>query len=51
MVAYRLARAGYWSGDPERVLKARVDLVLEAVEYENFMNDYSETEYEINKEG
>jgi hypothetical protein len=42
MIALRLAKEGYWGGDPERVLNGRVDLVLEAAEYEVFINKYIE---------
>lgn len=50
MVALRLAKAGYAGGDPERVLKMRADLVLAALQYESFINDYERAYVEINRE-
>jgi hypothetical protein len=49
MFALSLAKAGYYSGDPEKVLQARVDIVLSLMQYESFRNDYQEVEYFINK--
>lgn len=49
MLALRLAKVGYFGGDPERVLNGRVDLVLEALEYERFQGEYEDVYYEINK--
>jgi hypothetical protein len=44
----KLARAGYWGGSPELVLSGRVDLVLDAAAYENFLGEYEAVEYEMN---
>jgi hypothetical protein len=49
MFALSLAKAGYYGGDPEKVLQARVDIVLSLMQYESFRNDYQEVEYFINK--
>ena len=49
MVALRLARQGYYGGDPERVLKAPSDMVLAAAEYEGFLHDYEIAYYDLNK--
>ena len=51
MVALRLAKAGYAGGDPERVLKMRADVVLAAMQYEAFLNEYERTYVDINREG
>ena len=51
MIALRLAKSGYWGGDPERVLSARVDLVIDAMYYERMTAEYEAAEYELNKEG
>lgn len=48
-MALRLAHEGYYGGDPDKVLSARVDHVLAAIEYEKFRSDYQEIEYELNK--
>lgn len=50
VVALRVAKAGYYGGDPERVLAARVDLVIAALEYEVFTSDYEREYIRINKE-
>ena len=49
MVALKLARQGYYGGDPERVLKAPTDMVLAAAEYEGFLADYEMAYYELNR--
>jgi hypothetical protein len=51
LIALRLAKAGYFCGDPAWVLDARVDHVLAAFEYENFQADYELVSYELNKGG
>lgn len=43
-VAIRLARRGYYGGDPEAVLNAPVDVVQNLIGYENFEVEY-EAEY------
>ena len=48
-MALRLARAGYYGGDPGRVKAAPVGDVLNALAYEGFADLYSEVEYELNK--
>ena len=40
-IALRLAKAGYYGGDPSKVLKAPIDIVLRTVEYEAFENNYN----------
>ena len=47
-IAVRLAKAGYYGGDPEQVLNARTDLVLHAYNYENFARDLDATFTELN---
>ena len=48
-VALRIAKAGYYSGDPQKVLEARVDYVLSILEYESFNSDYERVYTELNK--
>lgn len=45
-----LARAGWWGGDPGRVLRAPAHEVLTAAQYEVFSHDYESTMIEMNKE-
>ena len=48
-IALRLAKAGWWQGDPGKVLNAPVDDVLGALQYDNFLNDYERMTFELNK--
>lgn len=48
-VALRLAKGGYWQGDPGLVLKAPSDLVLAALQYENFVSDFERATIDLNK--
>lgn len=48
MVALRLAKSGYFSGDPEKVFLGRVDLVLQALDYEIFNSDFENEYIKIN---
>jgi hypothetical protein len=48
-VALKLAKAGYWNGDPEQVLRAPLDMVLSAAEYEGFCSDYEVAFLEMSK--
>lgn len=49
-IALRLAKAGWWQGDPGRTLKAPADEVMAAIQYENFLSEYEQVSLEINKE-
>ena len=49
MTCLRLAKAGYWGGDPEKVASARVDYVLDALAYNGFLNELEEVARELNK--
>jgi hypothetical protein len=50
VVALRLASAGWWEGNPEKVMQAPADLVMGAMQYEAFRADYEKAYIEINKE-
>lgn len=49
LIAFRLAKAGYFGGNPELAMQARVDVVIGLFEYEKFLNDYEEAFRELNK--
>lgn len=49
LVALKLSKAGYYGGDIQGVLDARVDHVFSAFDYEVFLHDYEIAEYELNK--
>lgn len=49
MSALMIAKAGYYGGDPEKVLSARVDLVCAVLGYEKFRGDYEIADCELNK--
>ena len=44
-----LAKAGYFSGNPEVIYNSPVDLVFKTYQYEMFMRDFENTYHEINK--
>ena len=47
----KIAKSGYYGGDPHAVGEAPVTDVLDVMAYENFQSDYAETERELNKDG
>lgn len=49
MVALQLAEKGYGGGDPEKVLKMRVDLVLAALDFQAFQGEYKRAYMNLNK--
>ena len=49
-IALKLARQGWWGGDPGTVMRAPADEVIEAAQYENFVSDYETGIFELNKE-
>lgn len=49
VIAVKLAKAGYYGGDPQAVLRAPADIVLAALQYEAFSSDYERTYMELNK--
>lgn len=36
----KLAKAGYYGGSPDAVMRGRVDMVLAALEYESYASDW-----------
>lgn len=52
MLALRLAKAGWWGGDPDAVEMAPTESVLDAADYEKFTADYERAFIRLNtKEG
>ena len=49
-VSIRLAHAGYYSGDPQKVREAPVDVVQSILDYEDFRNNYEKKFIELNKQ-
>jgi hypothetical protein len=49
LVAVRLAKSGYFQGDPEKVLQADADHVLMLVNYDTFLSNYEKVYFELNK--
>lgn len=47
----RLAKLGYYGGNPELIRKAPLDVVLQIISYENFANDLQTAQRELNDEG
>ncbi|MDD5301504.1 MAG: hypothetical protein PHS14_00230 [Elusimicrobia bacterium] len=48
-MACKLARAGYWGGDPGAVKRAPLDEVLAQMEYEDFCGEYEAADYELQR--
>jgi hypothetical protein len=44
----KVAKKGYYGGDPQKVREARLDDVLSILEYEGFLQDYEIVDYNIN---
>jgi hypothetical protein len=47
LVALRLSKEGF--GRPDEILAMPVDLVIDALTYSQFLVEYSETHYALNK--
>lgn len=48
-VALKLSKEGYYQGNPEEILKAPVDIVMQILKYEKQMGDYLNVFQEINR--
>lgn len=49
-IAMRLAKAGYYGGNPQAVLQAPVTVVIGMLEYEGFNDEYENAYMALNKE-
>lgn len=49
LLSLRLAREGFWGGNPQAVLNAPTDQVLDAWEFISFQADLEETTLELNR--
>lgn len=49
-ISLKLAKAGWWGGDPGAVMRAPADEVMAAAQYENFLNDYENATFDLNRE-
>jgi len=49
LIAFSLAKAGYYGGSPENVYKTKTDTVMKNYHFEVGMNQYQETEMIINE--
>lgn len=50
-IALKLAKEGYYHGDPDKVLTAPVTTVLNILHYEGFVTDYERAYTAINSPG
>lgn len=50
IICFRLAKAGYGGGDPEKIGKMSPYWVMKIVDYEVFCSDYEEEHYNLNKD-
>jgi len=48
--AIKLAKEGYFNGNPQDILNAPVNVVQSILEYENFVYDYEQEYIALNKE-
>ena len=48
-MALRLAKNGWWGGDPDKILGAPADSVMKAVHYEDFKGEYEAELMRLNK--
>ena len=48
LIAYRLARLGFFGGDPSKVLNAPADIVQMAIDYVTFEADYEAAYIDLN---
>lgn len=44
-----VAKKGYWGGNLQSIWQAPVNMVIDVFNYENFIEDYKETEMIINE--
>ena len=51
VLALRLAKDGWWGGDPGKVLAAPADEVLEALAYDNFRAEHEFEMVRLNSGG
>lgn len=48
-IVMTLAKKQYWGGNPELIYKAPTEIVMNALNYEQFTGEYQETEMLINE--
>jgi len=49
IIVLRLAKEGYWNGDPERIKLAPVNEVVKVLWFEGFVAQYESILFELNK--
>ena len=49
LIACRLAKSGYYEGDPDRVLQAPANMVQAILDYEDFLKAYEKVYVILNK--
>lgn len=49
MLALRLAKDGWWGGDPGKVMDAPVEEVLDVIAYDTFRAEYENELFRLNK--
>lgn len=49
VIAIKVANTGFYEGNPEKVLKGRIDYVLGILQYNKFLIDYEDQYIELNK--
>lgn len=49
-MALRLAKGGWWNGDPGLIMKAPCDEVMAALRYEGFLSEYEGAVVDLNRD-
>ena len=49
LICLKIAKAGYWGGDPYKVSKATPDWIIKTLDYQNFCNDYEQQLHTLNR--
>lgn len=49
-ISLKLAKAGWWNGNPGTIMKSPADEVLAAAAFENFHADLERATFDLNKE-
>lgn len=49
IISLKVAKAGYYGGNPAFVRQAPIDDVISILDYENFLGEYEFTEFKMNE--
>lgn len=49
-ISLKLAKAGWWEGDPGKIMCAPADEVMAAAQYDNFVVEFEQAAIQLNRE-